>query len=99
MTAVTFAEEMNVDYATVIRWLRREIVPGAELIEPVPGMKVWQIPESALKMERPLAGRKRRPREAAEASANGLPFEPPATTAKPARKSRAKKTAKKGAAK
>jgi hypothetical protein len=59
MTAVTFAEEMNVDYATVMRWLRRELVPGAELIEPVPGMKVWQIPESALQMQRPLPGRKR----------------------------------------
>ncbi|MBO0863060.1 MAG: hypothetical protein J2P21_32110 [Chloracidobacterium sp.] len=59
MTAVAFAEVMNVDYATVIRWLKNEIVPGAELIEPVPGMKVWQIPESAIEMERPLPGRKR----------------------------------------
>lgn len=63
MTAVAFAEEMNVDYATVIRWLKRGLVPGAEPIEPVPGFKVWQIPESALEMERPLAGRKRRPKK------------------------------------
>lgn len=63
MTAVSFAEAMNVDYATVMRWLRQELVPGAELIEPVPGMKVWQIPESALQMQRPLAGRKRKPKE------------------------------------
>jgi hypothetical protein len=59
MTAVTFAEAMNVDYATVMRWLRLKLVPGAELIEPVPGMKVWQIPEAALQMQRPLPGRKR----------------------------------------
>lgn len=66
MTAVAFAEEMNVDYATVIRWLKRGLVPGAEPIEPVPGMKVWQIPESALEMERPLAGRKRKPKDETE---------------------------------
>jgi hypothetical protein len=65
MTAVTFAEEMNVDYATVIRWLSRKLVPGAELHEPVPGMKVWQIPESALQMQRPLPGRKRQPKKEA----------------------------------
>jgi hypothetical protein len=65
MTAVTFAEEMNVDYATVIRWLKLGIVPGADLQEPVPGMKVWQIPESALEMQRPLPGRKRQPKGAA----------------------------------
>jgi hypothetical protein len=65
MTAVTFAEEMNVDYATVIRWLKLGIVPGADLQEPVPGMKVWQIPESALQMKRPLAGRKRGEKKAA----------------------------------
>jgi hypothetical protein len=60
MTAVGFAEAMNVDYATVIRWLKLGIVPGADLQEPVPGMKVWQIPESAVHtMERPLPGRKR----------------------------------------
>lgn len=60
MTAVAFAEAMNVDYATVIRWLKNDLVPDAELMEPVPGMKVWQIPESAVEtMERPLPGRKR----------------------------------------
>jgi hypothetical protein len=71
MTAVAFAEAMNVDYATVIRWLKLEIVPGAELIEPVPGMKVWQIPESATGMERPLPGRKRGEKKAMKKSKKG----------------------------
>jgi hypothetical protein len=59
MTAKAFAEEMNVDYATVMRWLKQGDVPGAEYIEPIPGMKVWQIPESALDMPRRPAGRPR----------------------------------------
>jgi predicted site-specific integrase-resolvase len=41
MTAVTFADAMDVNYTTVMRWLRNGLVSGAELIEPVPGMKVW----------------------------------------------------------
>jgi len=56
MTAVAFAEAMDVNYTTVMRWLRNGIVPGAEQIEPVPGMKVWQIPESALQMKLPKPG-------------------------------------------
>jgi len=59
MTAVVFAEEMDVNYTTVMRWLKQGIVPGAELIEPVPGMTVWQIPQSALQMPRPKSGPKR----------------------------------------
>jgi hypothetical protein len=59
MTAVTFAEAMDVNYTTVMRWLRQGIVPGANYIEPIPGMRVWQIPESALKMQRPKSGPKR----------------------------------------
>jgi len=56
MTAVVFAEKMDVNYTTVMRWLRNGIVPGAEQIEPVPGMRVWQIPESALQMKMPKPG-------------------------------------------
>jgi hypothetical protein len=59
MTAVAFAEAMDVNYTTIMRWLRQGIVPGAELIEPVPGMTVWQIPESSLQMQRPKPGPKR----------------------------------------
>lgn len=56
-TAVKFAEEMGISYPTVVRWLKRKLVPGAER-ETTPIGDVWQIPESALKMERPKAGRK-----------------------------------------
>lgn len=56
MTAVAFANAMDVNYTTVMRWLRLGIVPGAAQIEPVPGMRVWQIPESALQMKLPKPG-------------------------------------------
>lgn len=56
-TAVKFAGEMGVSYPTVMRWLRQKLVPGAQLEETLTG-NVWQIPESALKMEKPKAGRK-----------------------------------------
>jgi hypothetical protein len=56
MTAVAFAEAMDVNYTTVMRWLRNDLVPGAKLEEPFPGMKVWQIPESALHMKTPKPG-------------------------------------------
>jgi len=58
MNAVQFARAMSVTHPTVIRWLKAGLVPGAVLVEPIPGMKVWSIPHSALKMARPLAGRK-----------------------------------------
>lgn len=56
MTAVAFAEAMDVNDTTVMRWLRNGIVPGAEQIEPVSSMKVWQISESALQMKLPKPG-------------------------------------------
>lgn len=59
MTARQFAEAMDVEYATVVRWLKQGLVPGAELKEVMPGVKWWEIPESALEMERPKAGRKK----------------------------------------
>jgi len=56
MTAVAFAETMDVNYTTVMRWLKAGLVPGATTIEPIPGMTIWQIPESAIKMQRPKSG-------------------------------------------
>lgn len=56
MTATVFAERMGVDYSTVMRWLRRQLVPGAELQESPERGKWWEIPESALQMERPRWG-------------------------------------------
>lgn len=60
MTARQFAEAMGVEYRTVVRWLSDGLVPGAELKEVMPGVKWWEIPESAVEeMERPKAGRKK----------------------------------------
>ena len=60
MTARQFSEAMEVEYATVIRWLKQGLVPGAEFKEVLPGVKWWEIPESAIEdMERPKAGRKK----------------------------------------
>lgn len=56
-TAVKFADEMGISYPTMVRWLKRGLVPGATL-EETPAGSYWQIPESALTMERPKAGRK-----------------------------------------
>ena len=56
MTATVFAQEMSVDYSTVMRWLKRQIVPGAALRESPERGKWWEIPESALQMERPKWG-------------------------------------------
>lgn len=59
MTARQFAEAMEVEYATVVRWLKQGLVPGAELKEVMPGVKWWEIPPEALEMERPKAGRRK----------------------------------------
>jgi len=56
MTATVFAERMGVNYSTVMRWLKRKLVPGAELQESPERGKWWEIPESALQMERPKWG-------------------------------------------
>jgi hypothetical protein len=58
MTATVFAEEMGVSYPTVVRWLKRKIVPGAELKESPDRGKWWEIPETTLQMERPKTGPK-----------------------------------------
>jgi hypothetical protein len=58
MTATVFADEMGVSYPTVVRWLKRKLVPGAILKESPDRGKWWEIPESALQMERPKSGPK-----------------------------------------
>jgi len=58
MTATVFAEEMGVSYPTVVRWLKRRLVPGAVLRESPDRGKWWEIPEAALAMERPKTGPK-----------------------------------------
>ena len=59
MTATNFAREMGISYPTVIRWLDRQLVPGAELKESPERGKWWEIPETALEMERPTPGPKK----------------------------------------
>lgn len=62
MTATVFADEMGVSYPTVVRWLKRGLVPNAELKEAPERGKWWEIPETSLQMERPPAGRKPGPK-------------------------------------
>jgi len=66
MTARQFAEAMGVEYRTVVRWLSEGIVPDAELKEVMPGVKWWEIKETALQMDRPKAGRRKASKKAAK---------------------------------
>jgi hypothetical protein len=61
MTAVEFAKAIDYDYSTVMRWLRRGLVPGAEFMPVSESGKfgIWRIPQSALQMEKPRLGRKK----------------------------------------
>ena len=57
MTAKQFAEEMKVNYRTALNWLEADLVPGAERrVSPIG--EYWEIPETALGMERPRPGPK-----------------------------------------
>jgi hypothetical protein len=62
LTAVQFAKEASISYTTVMSWLKQGLVPGAEKKADHRG-EYWDIPDTALKMERPKAGRpsKRQP--------------------------------------
>ena len=57
MTAVQFAKEIGVSYPTIVSWLSQGIVPGAIKRSDHRG-EYWEIPEAALKMERPKRGPK-----------------------------------------
>ncbi len=57
LIAKTFAEEMNIDYRTALNWLKAGLVPGAER-KASPVGEYWEIPATALKMERPKPGPK-----------------------------------------
>jgi hypothetical protein len=70
MTAVEFAERMEYDYSTVMRWLRNKLVPGAKFVEVSGKFGVWQIPESALtEFKPPRPGRKRETKKRKKGSA------------------------------
>jgi hypothetical protein len=55
LTAKQFAEEMKINYRTALNWLEAQLVPGAQR-QPSPVGEYWEIPETALKMERPKRG-------------------------------------------
>jgi hypothetical protein len=57
MTARQFAEEMRINYRTALNWLEAELVPGAEK-KSSPIGEYWEIPETALQMDRPKPGPK-----------------------------------------
>ncbi len=56
MTATQFSKEIGASYPTIISWLDMGIVPGAIKQSDARG-EYWEIPESALNMERPKRGR------------------------------------------
>jgi hypothetical protein len=66
LTARKFAQEMKISYTTIMAWLDAGIVPGAALADDERG-PYWQIPETALKMERPKRGRKPKSENVGEA--------------------------------
>ena len=59
MTAVEFAKAIDYDYTTIMRWLKRGLVPGAKFVEVSGNFGVWQIPQEALGMTPPRLGRKK----------------------------------------
>lgn len=71
LTARKFAQEMGVDYTTVVRWLKNELVPGAKRQESEDRGAWWEIPETSLTMERPTPGPKAKPKPAKKARKKG----------------------------
>ena len=59
MTAVEFAQAMDYDYTTIMRWLKRGLVPDAKFVPVSGSFGVWQIPPEALNMTPPRLGRKK----------------------------------------
>lgn len=59
MTAKQFAAEMGINYRTALNWLDAGLVPGAERKKSPVG-DYWEIPSTALKMERPKPGPKKK---------------------------------------
>jgi len=70
MTSREFAEAIGRHYITVLRWLRKGLVPGAEAIQETSGI-VYRVPRSAVaqfKNASPCApGRPPKPRQKAAA--------------------------------
>jgi predicted site-specific integrase-resolvase len=59
LTAKKFAERAGVTYPTVISWLKKGLIPGAEFVEDSPLGPYWQIPvESLEKVQKQKTGPK-----------------------------------------
>lgn len=58
VTAKGFAAEMGINYRTALNWLDAGLVLGAER-KSAPISEYWEIPDTALKMERPKLGPKK----------------------------------------
>jgi hypothetical protein len=59
LTAKKFAERAGVTYPTIIAWLKKGRVPGAELVEDSPHGSYWQTPADSLdKVEKQKPGPK-----------------------------------------
>src|SRR5262245_47182760 len=93
VTARQFATLHGVPYTTVIFWLKKEAIPGAEKQEIPVGRQgfIWRVPEDAPLPELP---RGPRPKSDDQETANGQ-VEGPTDEAKPKRKA-SKKAVKKG---
>ena len=84
MTASEFAEKRGIPYQTVVRWARKNLIPGVKITE-FGKFKVYMIPEESLHtFERPKTGRPKKQ------TANG-------DTKGREKKTGGKKAAKKGA--
>lgn len=60
ISTTAFAEKMGIHYRTALNWLRDGLVPGANERELPGGIgNYWEIPVTALSMERPKPGPKK----------------------------------------
>ena len=62
ITAREFADAVQTPYPTVMRWLKKGLVPGAVFDESSPRGGVWWVPRSAIKtVSHPKIGRPKKP--------------------------------------
>jgi hypothetical protein len=99
LTAVEFAERAGVSYPTVMSWLRKKLIPGAELKQGDPLGTYWAIPATSIDMVKP---QKRGPKPKStsnnaddQTTGRPAPEEKPAKPTKKAGKAESKKAAKK----
>lgn len=49
-----FAQRMQINYRTALKWLRAGLVPGANMVVVREKIIYWDIPVTALGMKRPM---------------------------------------------